>query len=73
MVTRKAIALAGICLLAACALIAQASKWEGTWEGKMDHEGRMETITLQLHAKDKALTGKVLRGGEEFGDITGAW
>jgi hypothetical protein len=69
MFTRKIAAVLGIMLLAATVL-AQASKLDGTWEGKWDHEGAMETLTFQFHAKGDALTGKVFREGQEFGDIT---
>ncbi len=44
----------GILLLAAVTLAAQASKLEGTWEGKMDHEGAIETVRFDLHAKADA-------------------
>ena len=62
----------GILLLAAAALAAQASKLEGSWEGKMDHEGAIETVRFDLHAKADALTGKVFRNGSELGDISNA-
>jgi hypothetical protein len=62
----------GILLLAAVTVAAQTSKLEGTWEGKMDHEGAIETITFELHAKGDALTGKVLRNGAELGSVSEA-
>lgn len=72
MIAKRFTTLLGICLLAAASLAAQASKLDGNWEGKMDHEGVMETINFELHAKGDALTGKVLRNGGELGDISSA-
>jgi hypothetical protein len=69
MIARKSAAVLGIFLLTATMVAAQASKLDGTWEGKWDHEGRLETLTFEFHAKGDALTGKVFREGEEFGDI----
>jgi len=70
MMTKRITAIFGILLLAAAAVSALASKLEGTWEGKMDHEGVIETITFDLHAKADALTGKVFRNGSELGDVS---
>jgi hypothetical protein len=72
MVAKRITAAFGMLLLAAVAMAAQASKLEGTWEGKMDHEGVIETITFEFHAKTDALTGKVFRNGGELGDISNA-
>jgi hypothetical protein len=72
MIAKRISAMFGILMLAAAVVTAQASKLEGTWEGKMDHEGVMETITFDLHAKGEALTGKVLRNGSELGDVSEA-
>lgn len=69
---KRITAMFGIMLLAAVSVAAQASKLEGTWEGKMDHEGAIETVTFELHAKADALTGKVLRNGAELGNISEA-
>jgi hypothetical protein len=72
MITKRITMVLAVCLLTAVVLAAQASKLEGTWEGKVDHEGVMETMTFEFHAKGTAITGKVLRNGQEFGDISGA-
>jgi hypothetical protein len=72
MITKKITAMFAIVLLAALAVTAQASKLDGTWEGKMDHEGAMETVTFEFHSKADALTGKVFRNGGELGDISEA-
>jgi hypothetical protein len=72
MITKRITAIFGVLLLAVVALAAQASKLEGAWEGKMDHEGVIETIRFDLHAKADALTGKVFRNGSELGDISNA-
>jgi len=72
MIAKRITAMFGILLLAAAVVAAQASKLEGAWEGKMDHEGVMETITFDLHAKGEALTGKVLKNGSELGDVSEA-
>ena len=69
---RRIAAMFFICLMAAWAMPAQASKFQGMWEGKMDHEGVMEVIGFQFQMKGGALTGKVFREGDEFGDITNA-
>lgn len=70
MIAKRITALFGILMLAAVSVAAQASKLEGTWEGKMNHEGTIETITFELHAKGDALAGKVFRNGVEFGSIS---
>ena len=72
MFAKKTIALTGAFLLTACLFVAQATRLDGTWEGKMDREGQIETLTFQFHAKDNGFTGKVFRNGEEFGDIANA-
>ena len=72
MIAKRITAMFGILLLAAAVVAAQAAKLEGAWEGKMDHEGVMETITFNLHAKGAALTGKVLKNGSELGDVSEA-
>jgi hypothetical protein len=72
MIAKRITAMFGILMLAAAAVAAQASKLEGTWEGKMDHEGVMETITFDLHAKGEALTGKVFQNGKDLGDVSEA-
>ena len=69
---KRITALFAMALLAAVAVAAQISKLDGTWEGKMDHEGSLETITFEFHAKGDALTGKVFRNGTEFGDVSQA-
>jgi hypothetical protein len=69
MVTKRIAAFLGVWILAATMVAAQASKLDGTWDGKWDHEGRTETMTFQFHAKGNVLTGKVFREGQEFGDI----
>jgi hypothetical protein len=69
MIAKRFFTTLGVLLLAATIVAAQASKLDGTWEGKWDHEGRMETLAFQFHAKGNALTGKVFREGQEFGDI----
>jgi hypothetical protein len=60
----------GTFLLAAFIVAAQASKLGGVWEGKMDHEGRLETMTFQFHVNGKVLSGKVLREGDDFGTFS---
>jgi hypothetical protein len=72
MIAKRIIAIFVTALLAAVAVAAQVSKLDGTWEGKMDHEGAIETITFDFHAKGDALTGKVFRNGAEFGDVSEA-
>jgi hypothetical protein len=72
MIQKRIAAIVTVLLLAASILMAQASKLDGMWEGKMDHEGVIETITFDLHAKADALTGKVFRNGQELGDVSSA-
>jgi hypothetical protein len=69
MIAKRLATTVGALLFIVTIVAAQASKLDGTWEGTWDHEGRMETLTFQFHAKGDALTGKVFREGEEFGDI----
>ena len=57
-------------LLAAIILTAQVPKLDGTWEGKVDHEGRLELMTFQFHVSGKVLSGKVLREGDDFGTFS---
>jgi hypothetical protein len=67
---RKTVAMPVLCLLMASVLLAQSSKFDGVWEGKLDHEGKLDTITFDLHAKGNALTGQTLMNGDDFGPIT---
>lgn len=70
MSVKKTLASLIMFLFVATILTAQSTKLEGTWEGKMDHEGTMETITFELHVKGSVLSGDLLRNGAEFGPIT---
>jgi hypothetical protein len=72
MITKRITAIFGMLVLVTVAVAAQASKLDGAWEGKMDHEGVMETVTFEFHAKADSLTGKVFRNGGELGDISNA-
>jgi len=70
MIQKRMAVIVTVLLLGASILMAQASKLDGMWEGKMDNEGAIETVTFDLHAKGAALTGKVLRNGSELGDVS---
>jgi len=70
MIQKRMAVIVTVLLLGASILMAQASKLDGMWEGKMDHEGAIETVTFDLHAKGAALTGKVSRNGSELGDVS---
>jgi len=69
MIAKRITSVLGMCLIAAILVAAQVSKLDGTWEGKMEHEGRSATVTFEFHVNGTLLTGKVFRGGHEFGDI----
>jgi redox-regulated HSP33 family molecular chaperone len=70
MQVKKVVVVLGLFLLATAILGAQALKLDGTWEGKVDHEGRLETMTFQFHVSGKVLSGKVLREGDDFGTFS---
>ena len=72
MFIRKGITALSVFLLAAVVMLAQASKLDGLWEGKMEHEGQTATISFEFHATGPTLTGKVILRGKEFGDILDA-
>jgi len=72
MIAKRIAAIFGMLLLVTVAVAAQASKLDGAWQGKMDHEGVIETITFEFHSKADTLTGKVFRNGGELGDISSA-
>jgi len=69
MIAKRITSVLGLCLLAAIFVAAQVSKLDGTWEGKMEHEGRSAIVTFEFHVNGDVLSGKVFRGGHEFGYI----